>query len=94
MRWRIYTKLVPVDGGIALRWYWRNPTNALESARGFILRSECEADARANGFGGGAAEPDTGWEYSFSGISVLAEYSTENESRDDEASNGGDASDR
>ena len=51
MRWRVYTKLMILEGSLCLRWYWRRdtPDEWEESARGFSLRSQCEADALTNG---------------------------------------------
>ena len=49
MRWQIYTKLVPIDGGVAFRWYWRDPEGR-ESTSSFVSRIACERDASARGY--------------------------------------------
>ena len=52
MEWKIYTKLLPVDGGIVMRWFWRKPVTEgrTESSQGFTSRAECEADAARHGY--------------------------------------------
>jgi hypothetical protein len=52
LNWKIYTKAVPVDGGVVIRWFWRKPVTEgrTESPHGFLTRAECEEDAMANGY--------------------------------------------
>ena len=52
MNWKIYTKAVPVEGGVAIRWFWRKPVSEGrgESPHGFITRAECEEDAVGHGY--------------------------------------------
>ncbi len=59
MQWKIYTKLVPIDHGVALRWFWRKPVidGRTESRQGFLSRSECEDDAVQNGYRSGEHGP-------------------------------------
>jgi hypothetical protein len=50
MVWRTLTKLDYTDAGVSLRWYWRKEHPAREeSVQGFLLRSDCEADAVRHG---------------------------------------------
>ena len=72
MRWHIYTKLVPIDGGMGLRWFWRNPATSVESSHGFLSRAECEENACASGFARSDAAQDAPWEYHFGGFSKSA----------------------
>ena len=51
MGWKIYTKVVAVPGGVALRWQWRNPIGD-ESQGQFMSRVLCEADAAQHGYAG------------------------------------------
>jgi hypothetical protein len=52
LNWKIYTRAVPVEGGVAIRWFWRKPVveGRTESARGFTTRAECEEDAKLHGY--------------------------------------------
>jgi hypothetical protein len=52
LNWKIYTKTVPVDGGVVLRWFWRKPVTEgrTESPHGFTTRAECEEDAMLHGY--------------------------------------------
>ena len=64
MKWKIYTKRIPVDGGVATRWFWRKPVleSRRESPHGFVTRAECEDDATRHGYSGdsGAIEQLSG----------------------------------
>jgi hypothetical protein len=59
LNWKIYTKAVPVEGGVVIRWFWRKPVTEgrTESPRGFTTRSECEEDATLHGYSK-TARPD------------------------------------
>ena len=37
MQWKIYTKLVPIDRGVALQWFWRKPLTESRPNRGRAL---------------------------------------------------------
>ena len=52
MQWRIFTKQIPVEGGVVLRWFWRKPVleGREESPVGFVSRAECEVDAAKHGY--------------------------------------------
>jgi hypothetical protein len=52
LNWKIYTKAVPVEDGVAIRWFWRKPVNEgrAESPHGFTTRAECEEDALLHGY--------------------------------------------
>jgi hypothetical protein len=52
LNWKIFTRPVPVEGGVLIRWFWRKPVGEgrAESARGFITRGECEEDAMLHGY--------------------------------------------
>jgi hypothetical protein len=52
VNWKIYTKAVPVDGGVVIRWFWRKPVTEgrTESPLGFTTRAECVEDAMLHGY--------------------------------------------
>jgi hypothetical protein len=52
LNWKIYTRPVSVDGGVAIRWFWRKPVSEgrTESAHGFTTRAACEEDAITHGY--------------------------------------------
>ena len=52
VNWKIYTKVVTEDGGIATRWFWRSPVmeGRRESPIGFPNREACVADAARHGY--------------------------------------------
>jgi hypothetical protein len=63
LNWKIYTRAVPVEGGVAIRWFWRKPVveGRTESPRGFTTRAECEEDAMLHGYRSpGASAEDPG----------------------------------
>ena len=49
MTWQIYTRLVEIDAGVALRWFWRD-REGRQSPESFIFRDRCEADASRHGY--------------------------------------------
>lgn len=56
MRWHIYTKIVRTDGGVGVRWFWRNPADWQESPTGFVTRHDCQTDAARHGYRPGCEE--------------------------------------
>jgi hypothetical protein len=52
LNWKIYTKPVAVEGGVAIRWFWRKPVTEgrTESPHGYTTRAECEEDAMLHGY--------------------------------------------
>lgn len=50
MTFTMHTKIVEIDGGIALRWFWRDLETFQESPVGFLDRTSCEADAVSRGY--------------------------------------------
>jgi hypothetical protein len=63
LNWKIYTKAVSVEGGVAFRWFWRKPVTEgrAEAPHGFTTRAECEEDAMLHGYEKAArANPEGG----------------------------------
>ena len=50
MSWQIYTKPIEIEGGTALRWFWREPRSWRESPVGFTSYAACAADAARYGY--------------------------------------------